>query len=441
MTTTLTNMRRPTRRFAALAVVLVAAALGGACGEQLDGGGNCAGAALLCPGQSVEFRDTIIDPTLTFDSTFVGFPTRGAEFSIPLISRGNDLETVGIIRFDTLVTLFVPPGDTITAITYVDSTFLKLYINTEGAELPDSVRFDLYDVTVKPDDDTSAAPVLARFVPQWKIGGKTFAKADLVDSVLLPVSDSAMLKHLADSSFGWPRLRLGVRVSGAGTVSLRLGTVEAGVPPVLYYRPKNDTAVHQLDVLPASGGPLERADIQRDLLDYGLVLKSNFPTLPATMGLGGVPGRRVYLRFNLPVKLTDSSTILRATLRLNQVPYPIGSAKDTVVVHPHIVLAGPQVTDHRRATTLIGPPGAILTDSLILSPNGSGLRELEMYPLVRAWGAQGTGANVPPRAIVLSASNEGVLARMVTFSSTNAAAGLRPRMRITYIPKLDFGRP
>jgi hypothetical protein len=99
------------------------------------------------------------------------------------------------------------------------------------------------------------------------------------------------------------------------------------------------------------------------------------------------------------------------------------------------------VTDNRRATTLIGAPGLVLTDSLILSPNGSGIREIEMYNLVRVWGAQGTGDNIPPRAVVLTAANEGALPRLVTFSSTSAAAGLRPRMRITYIPKLDFGRP
>lgn len=428
------------RRISALGA-LCSAAMFGACSEKLDGGGNCAGASLLCPGQTVEYRDTIIDPSLEFDSTYLGFPSRGAEFAIPLINRGNDLETVGIVRFDTLVTLFIPPGDTAQSIRYVDSSFVKIKIDRTVAEIPDTVRLDLYDVGYPLDDDTSVAPVLTRFVPQYKIGGMVLPKAAITDSLFVPISDSAVLAKLRDSTFGWPRLRLGLRISGTGPVALRVGTVDAGAQAQLLYRPKNDTAVHQVPVSPVSSGPTSRIDIQRDLADYGLVLKSAFPAVAGTMSLGGVPGRRVYLRFNLPRKLTDSATILRATLRLNQVPYPIGSASDTVVVHPNIVLAGPNVTDYRRAATLIGAPGLILTDSLILTPRGSGVKELEMFPLVRVWGAQGTGANIPPRALVLSVVNEGTLPRVVTFSSTTAAAGLRPRMRITYIPKVDFGRP
>ena len=109
------------RRAAALAAMLAGAGLIAACDEKLDGGANCAGAALLCPGQSVEIRDTIIDPTLEFDSTYVGFPSRGAEIAIPLIAHGNDLETIGVVRFDTLITLFVPPMDSVQAIKYIDS--------------------------------------------------------------------------------------------------------------------------------------------------------------------------------------------------------------------------------------------------------------------------------------------------------------------------------
>jgi hypothetical protein len=434
------NSRR--HRVAALVAVVFAAVAAAACAEKLDGGANCAGgSSLLCPNQTVEYRDTIIDPTLEFDSTYIGFPSRGSEFAIPLVAHGNEFESVAIIRFDTLTTHFLPPKDTVQAITYVDSSMVKLHIDLTRSQVPDSVRIDLYDVNTPGAEDTATAPVLARFVPQFKIGGKTFGKTQLVDSIFVPLSDSAVLARLADSTQGQPRLRIGVRVSAATPVSFRIGTVDNGNFPELRYRPKNDTAVHQQNIFPSSAGPADREDVRRDLMDYSLVLKNTLPTIPGTMALGGVPGRRVYLRFNLPRRLTDSTTILRATLRLNQVAYPFGGATDTVVVRPHIVLAGPTITDYRRASTLIGGPGVVLSDSLVLFPNGSGVRELEMYALVRAWGAQGVGVDIPPRAVVLSASNEGTLARVVTFSSSTASAGLRPRMRITYIPKTEFGVP
>lgn len=432
---------RRSRRAARLAGVLGLAALVGACTETFDSGANCTVAVSLCPGQTLDIRDTIIDPVLAFDSTYVGFPSRGTEDFIPLISYGDDLETVAILRFDTLLTVFVPPGDTVQSVLYVDSVYVRLLVDLTRSQVPDSVRVDLYDVNVPEAADTASAPVLARFLPKHLIGGRTFAKANLVDSILIPVSDSVLLAALADSSSGWPRLRVGVRVSGPGPVAFRIGTTETSASAKLRYRPRDDPAVHQIEVDLGSGGPANREDLRLDYLDYSLVLKNNLPQPPNTFILGGAPGRRVYMRFELPRYLSDSSTIVRATLRLNQASYPFGGPLDTVVVHPHIVLASPAVVDNRRASTIIGDAGLVVTDSLSVLPGGSGTRELEMYTLVRAWGAQGSGPHVPPRAIVLSVSNEGTLPRVAAFWSSSAPSGLRPSMRITFTRKIGFGVP
>jgi hypothetical protein len=83
----------------------------------------------------------------------------------------------------------------------------------------------------------------------------------------------------------------------------------------------------------------------------------------------------------------------------------------------------------------------VVTDSLSVVPRDSGVRSLELYQLVRAWGSQATQTNAPARALVLSASNEGTLPRQVVFFSTTASAAVRPVMRITYIPKIAFGVP
>lgn len=432
---------RRSRRVARLAGVLGLAALVGACTETFDSGANCTLSAPLCPGQTLDIRDTIIDPVLAFDSTYVGFPARGAENFIPLISYGDNLETVAILRFDTLFTVFVPPGDTVQSVLYVDSVYVRLLVDVTRSQVPDSVRIDLYDVNDPEADDTASAPVLARFVPKYLIGGRTFAKANLVDSILVPVSDSVMLAALADSSSGWPRLRVGVRVSGPGPVAFRIGTTETSASAKLRYRPKDDPAVDQIEIDLASAGPRSREDLRIDLMDYSLILKGNLPVPANTIVLGGAPGRRAYLRFNIPRYLTDSSTIVRATLRLNQASYPFGGPLDTVVVHPHIVLASPAVVDNRRASTIIGDAGLVVTDSLSLLPGGSGTRELELYALVRAWAAQGSGPFVPPRAIVLSVSDEGTLPRVAAFWSSAAPSGLRPSMRITFTRRIGFGVP
>ncbi|MDQ8165746.1 MAG: hypothetical protein P3A28_08350 [Gemmatimonadota bacterium] len=436
---------RTLRRTVVTTLLVAVAAVGGACSEQLDGGATCASASPLCPGQAIEIRDTIIDPVIAFDSTYSGFPGLGAEVQLSVVTS-PEFESVAVVRFDTLVALFIPPGDTAQAVQYVDSALVKMVVNIARAQVPDSVRIDVFDVgdsTVS--DDTAQAPALARLVPRWRIGSKVFAKAALVDSILMPLSDSAILARLKDSTQGQPRLRIAVRAqdaSGANApVVMRFGSVESGDAMQLRYRPKNDTGVRLIAIVPASAGPVTRVDIQRDLMDYTMVTRNTLPELPGTITLGGIPGRRAYLRFDVPRRITDSTTVVRATLRLTQVAYPVGGPSDTVVVHPHIVLAGANVPDNRRASTLIGGAGFVISDSLIVTPNGEGQRTVEMYALVRSWAAQATSSAAPPRAIVLAVTDEGLLPRIVSFRGSTAGSGLRPSMRITYIPKTGFGIP
>jgi len=430
------------RRVLLVGFALVGSALAGACKESLDGGATCAAAAALCPGQRLEIRDTIINPTLEFDSTYDGFPNRGAEFFLPLIARGDTLQTNAVIRFDSLSTFYLPPLDTARPITYVDSSRIRIRINLASSRVPDSVTIDLYDVDAGTADDTATAPVVARFAPRYRIGGGTFAKAQLLDSLYVPLSDSAVLAHVMDTMpVTKARLRLGIAVSGKGPVAFRIGSVESNAAVNLLYRPAKDTSARALTIQPASAGPSDRPDVRRDLMDYMVVAKNTLPEIPGTMSLGGVPGRRVYLRFNLPKRLTDSTTIIRATLRLTQRPYPFGDAADTLVIQPHVVLATEHVTDNRRAATLIALTGLLVTDTLAVVPRDSGQRTLELFALVRQWAAQSALANAPPRAVVLAGANEGSLAPRAVFYSTTAAAALRPTMRITYIPTITFGVP
>lgn len=422
--------------------LLTGAALLGACRESLDSGGVCSASSPLCPGQGVEIRDTIINPVLAFDSTYDGFPGRGAEYFLPLVSRGDTLQTVVVVRYDSLSTFYLPALDTARSITYVDSARIRLMIDLTRASIPDSVNIDIYDVDAGTADDTAAAPILARLKPQYRIGGGKYAKAQLIDSLYVSLKDSAVLAHVRDTlPVTKGRMRIAIRVTGKGPVAFRIGSVESSAAAYLWYRPSKDTSARALVIAPASAGPADRADVRRDLMDYMLVEKNTLTTLPGTMMLGGVPGRRVYLRFNLPKNITDSTTIIRATLRLTQARYPFGDPSDSVIIHPHIVLASQFITDNRRASTLIGVTGLVITDSLAVVPRDSGQRTLELYALVRQWAAQSASPNAPARAVVLTAANEGTFPRVAAFYSSSASAGLRPTMRITYIPKIGFGVP
>lgn len=419
------------RGMSALLLIVLAGVLG-ACSENLDTGKGC---PLLCPGQAVTPRDTVISPALVFDSTFVGFPQRGTENGILLSSRGDTIETRGIARFDSLLTSFAPPNDTIQLIQRVDSTRLKLVIDTAGRRLALKVTFDVYDVD-EPSDTNSAA-VLANFTASRKLGSLTIDSAAFTDTTYIPLSDSAVLDKIVNGK----RLRVGVRVSGTSSVWMRAGSIETGAPMTVSYRPSMDTLVKALVVSPISSVPVDPAEVKRDLQDYTLVARYNVPTTTGTFAVGGTPGRRAYLRFNIPKRISDSTTVIRATLSLTQKSIPFGDSRDTMVVHAHVGLAGPAVTDLYRASDIISSAGLLVLDSLMIVPRDSGVRTFELYNLVRAWGGQSALINAPPRALILKARDEFLQPFEARFYSTSGPAATRPTLRLTYVPKSTYGVP
>ena len=417
-----------------LAVLLAAGA--GACAESLDGGAAC---PKLCPSQTLNIIDTVINPVLVFDSTFNGYPEIGDEDEMLLATRGDTLEVRGVVRFDTIQTTVTPANDTTRPITTVDSAFLRVVIDTSRARLPASIRFELYDVDDPVETDTLSPPVNARFTPDRRIGGITIAKQFLPDTLNIPVSDSAVLAKINSTG----RMRIGLRVDGSGPVWLRVGTTAAAIPATLLYKGSPDTTVAMITVSPLSNypqGTLEQG-VRTALTNYTLLGRNSIPQFTNTINVGGNPGRRAYLRFNIPSHIVDSSTIVRATLILTQRPIPYGDLRDTMTIQGQVVLAGPQVTDLRRAADIISAPGLDVNDSLLVSPRDSGQKQMNMFLLLRAWQTQDALLYPPPRALVLRASPENVLPFEASFFNSTAPPSLRPQMRISYIPAITFGIP
>jgi hypothetical protein len=423
------------RRLPAVLAVLLAAGAG-ACAEALDGGASC---PRLCPSQTIAVLDTVISPVLMFDSTFIGYPEIGAEPEILLATRGDTLETRAIIRFDTMTTRIAPANDTLQSIIQVDSAYLTLVLDTARARIPTQIRFELYDVDDTVETDTLAAPVNARFTPSRRIGGITVARAFLPETLAVPVSDSAVLAKIGSRG----RMRIGVRVDGSGPAWIRIGSTVGSAGAVLSYRGSPDSTVGKIRVNPLSNYPVGTAvaAIRGALTNYVVVAKNAIPQYANTMNVGGNPGRRAYLRFNVPSHIVDSSTIVRATLILTQRPIPYGDLRDTMTIHAQVVVAGPQVLDLRRAANIISAPGLDVNDSLLVSPRDSGQKTVDMFLLLRAWKAQDALLYPPPRAVVLRASPENVLPFEASFFNSLSPPALRPSMRISYVPSMTFGVP
>jgi hypothetical protein len=113
-------------------------------------------------------------------------------------------------------------------------------------------------------------------------------------------------------------------------------------------------------------------------------------------------------------------------------------AGDSITIYPQVVRAAVELKDVIRAAGILNPP-ALEIDSLRLKPNESGLRAIEMVGALRAW--QAVGPTTLQRAIVLRSAREGAEAPSVLFYSSEAAPAQRPRLRITYVNKVEFGVP
>jgi hypothetical protein len=423
----------PTRRIALL-VCFAAAVTAVACRDSLTSSVACPS---LCPGSTVTVLDTIID-AVTLDTGVVGFPPLGTEPYILLASRPG-LDTRGIIRFDTLPNKFTRAGAD-SPITRVDSAHLVVVLDRARSRYKAPVTITLYDVDTTASD-TNVNAVKALFRPDRRIGGATFDSAAIKDSLRIPLDSVPLLDKMKNGK----RLRIGLQATSPNPVILRVYSIDAGasIPgidaqPQILFDPHPDTAVKPIPVGPESRTPTDAPSLRIDLTDYFVTFQAPEGAGPNDLGVGGLPGERAYLRFNVPAFILDSSTILRATLFLTQKPNRASGAVDTLVIYPRLVTASETVTDVGRSAELVTPEGFNF-DSLTLVSSDSGLRSIEIVNALLRWAF--FAELKAQRAVVLTASLEGALPGEVIFFSTEGPVGVRPRLRVSYSPRTNFAVP
>lgn len=415
-------------------LVLAAILVGGlvACREKLEGGAAC---PALCPEQGLEVRDTTLFPfafpsPIAIDSTISGFPPLGTEAQLIIARRGDSLVTAAIARFDTLPST-IRLGLTDTSrrvITGIDSASLVIEVG-ETPIARSRVTIELYDVdTTAADLDVDAVRLLFR--PDRLISSATFAPDSLTGRLRIPIPPAFLTSRV----IGGRRVRLGIGVSSDSSVQIRTLSTETGGPPVITYvgRAVNDTQT--VATIANSRGSVG------GLADYSVVLRSPQPP-PTLLVVGGLPASRVYLRFSLPTEILDSTTIVRATLVLTQVPSTSVDAADTIVVLPRLVRANRILdSDPGKASLLLANPQEFFLPPNRLVPNGSGMRKFEIVNAVNRWKFE--DPNVLTRALVLQATDEGSSPHSATFYSSEALdPSLRPRLELTFIPVAGFGLP
>ncbi|HEX4932510.1 MAG TPA: hypothetical protein VFV33_04970 [Gemmatimonadaceae bacterium] len=400
-----------------------------ACGEDLESGAAC---PVLCPGQSVSVFDTTFE-AVALDSTVDGIPGFGTEDALVLADRGDTLDVRAVVRFDTIPSTFLKnAGDS--TINRLDSARVTFTVIDTVTRVRGSVRLDVFDVDTA-DADTVAAVVKSLFRQDRLIGSVTLDSAAVKDSIRIPLSNVAVLRKITAKS----RLRLGVKLTTAAGGQIVLGSLDGGATPQLRFRPApEDTSVRALTITPTSGTPASNATVAADFADYTLVFKA--PAIPGgtRLSVGGIPSRRIYFRFNVPSRILDSSTVLRASLLLTQLPNRAVLARDTVAVVPEYSTAAEDLADVTRSALLTS---GFTFDTLRVAPGDSGLRVLEVATAVRAWAAAQSSTIKQQNALILRSTREARSPFELHFSSREGPAALRPRLRVSYALRTSFGIP
>lgn len=413
------------------------ALLVGACTERLDTASSC---PVLCPGQNLDILDTILDPAVVLDTTLQTFPLLGFESGLLVATRGDTLDTRAIIRFDSLSRVFSPPSDTARPVSYVDSATLSVRLAKTGIKVPRTFYIDAFDVGDTTLVDSLPTTLLPFFTAGRLLGSLRVDSASYIDSGTVKIAlDSAKVRRIVSTPGAVLRIGLQLRSTESGAF-LVTSSDDATNGPLLRYRVSADTLVAAVTARPVSLFPRLPLNVNGDLVDYLLVADAPDIRRAGRFSVGGFPGRRTYLRFNLPRWLTDSTAVLRAQLEFVQDPVRGLDARDSLTIRAQVVLAGNATTDLNRAARLLAPAGFFVGDFVRVAPGDSGTVKLEINSLVRLWRSNSGVQNIPS-ALILRSELEGSSALGANFFGLSAAPGLRPRLRVSYVPNIRFGQP
>ena len=403
-----------------------------ACSEQVTSSLAC---PELCTDESATLRDTVLTATVVLDTTFTGFPLLGESRDLALVARGDTADVRLIARFDTLPNTFLPPApqpDSLIAL--VDSAAYLFRVDTTFEKPKVAITIEAYDVDTTAAD-TVPSTLLPLFRPDRLIGSKTYQPADVKDTLSLPLVNSAVLAKIRSGA----HLRIGLRLRAPQSATLLVtGSL---FQPRVRFRVSADTTVKPDTVFVTSKTPVDDASIASSVLFYQLKAAGALGMPSADrLAIGGIDGARTYMRFDIPAIVLDSVQVIRAALQLTQRPSRyLGGNQDTLTLITVPVTAGPSVTDVYTASQFLASPLSFPVDTLRLVARDSGEKSLEIVNIVRAWRI--VGPTRTPRALVLRASEEGRRAGEVNFFSVDGPAAVRPRLRLTYVPRRGFGLP
>ncbi|HJR63095.1 MAG TPA: hypothetical protein VJ803_05290 [Gemmatimonadaceae bacterium] len=414
-----------------LAVVCLLGAV--SCTEDLSGGAAC---PALCPEDNVEMVDLELFP-LSLDTTIVAFPPLGNEGQLLMARRGDSLVTATVVRFDVTQHRVARSTSDTTTVPVLSLDDAQLSLPLIGSLIVNKpLTVEVYDVdTTASELDTAAVRVLFR--PDRLVADSVYPAPDTLSGSIEVELPKAFIEPRV---LNQQRVRLGVLVRSDSSLSFTFASSEGGNPPLLTYTATTELPTTSPLTITANSNPPASAGTRiPGLEDYTLVIQGTPAPSSAVLAVGGFPASRSFLRFEIPGGIVETTTVVRATLLLHQIPNATVGSGDSITLVPRMVLANKTV-DPGKASLLLAAPGSAGVPPLPSLPAASGVRTVELVGLLRQWRLDDTTRAT--RALVLQSGGEGIDPQQVLFHSNEASVdSLRPRLRLTYIPRARFELP
>jgi hypothetical protein len=308
--------------------------------------------------------------------------------------------------------------DTLRAYT-IDSVALSFTIAARDTTL-DGVQLLLYRLAPTFDSASTFAAVAPAFVPESLIA--TVSVPDTLNSgVVRTVFQGADLSRVQIAAADSGKLALGVGVVAPSPTGVRVGALAGGSGPIF-------TTYVTMDVPDTGTAKLRTLALSAAFNTY----VSDVPQMRDSnlLDVGGAPSARSLIRFDLPPRIRDSATIVRATLELTPVEPITGLPTDPARLLARAILA--DVGAKSPVNTLVG---RVPEDTLEI---GTTTVSLEAVRLVELW----LGSTTRPSALILSLTPEASsFTRPVFYSTRVADPALRPRLRLSYLLSFPFETP
>ena len=425
-------------RRAALAAALTALTAATACTEDVTAPGHCPD---FCPSGSITGVDTVLQTVVQRDSAFRGFvrpheantllaatlagaiDSRAIFRTIPIgdslvveSSTGRMGQIVGVdsLKLAVTITRRDTSAHNLTLIYYrlpldLDST--KTFADLAGAFLTDSLR----------SLNVDSVYALAGHVDPRR-GDSVYVDPLTNRVTVIAKLDSAMAPYVvADSG----KAAFGVRVVADSRASIALGSLEAGLGPLLTWFAEADSVAK--DTVPRSS----TVGVRFDSFVFDLLSPAVDTTLDSTLAVGGMPVARSIMRFALPRLIRDSVQISRATLVLVTARPPEGVPADSFTLSAHGVLA-----DFSAKSPLSPDPSRVATTRVHIGIARGDTVRIEMADILRSWQID----TLAPTTLALRQVPEGMEFPEIRFEpSTNVA--LAPALHVTYVKRFPFGKP